>query len=153
MFKKILYFGILFCLILTGCSKETVELPEPDELYSTVVDAAGLSEMIEFTPEELRDIIGINPEDYTDYAAYQSSWGMSPDEIIIVRAVDESKAKDIEEALKSRLEHKRKSSEVYLTENLPIIDDAVIQRDGVTVTMLIAENIEAAKSAYEKLKK
>lgn len=153
MYKKILCLGILFILILTGCSKKTAELPEPDVIYSAVVDAAGLSEMIEFTPEELRDIIGIEPDDYTDYAAYQSSWGMSPDEIIIVRAVDESKAKDIEETLKSRVEHKRKSSEVYLTENLPIIDDAVVQRDGTTVTMLIAENIEAVQSAYEKLKK
>lgn len=152
MLKKILCIGVLICLILSGCSKKTADLPEPGDLYSAVASAAGLSEMIELTPEELQNIIGINPEDYVDYAAYQASWGMSPDEIIIVRAVDESKAKDIEELLKSRVEYKRKSSEVYLTENLPIISEAVVQRDGVTVAMLITENIEAAKSEYNKLK-
>ncbi|WFA08028.1 DUF4358 domain-containing protein [Tissierella sp. Yu-01] len=143
----------MLCLIVSGCSKETADLPEPDELYSAVADAAGLSEMIELTPEELQDIVGIDPEEYVDYAGYQASWGMSPDEIIIVRAADESKAKDIEEKLKSRVEHKRKSSEVYLTENLPIINAAVVQRDGVTVSMLITENIEDAQTVYNKLKK
>lgn len=153
MGRKILIIGVLLCLIVSGCSKESADLPAPGELYSAVADAAGLSEMLELTPEELQNLVGIDPEEYVDYAAYQASWGMSPDEIIIVRAVDESKAKDIEEKLKSRVEHKRKSSEVYLTENLPIIDAGVVRRDGVTVSMLITENIEAAQSAYNKLKK
>ncbi len=153
MFKKILCLGVLFCLLASGCSKEAVDLPEPDDLYSAVAEAAGLSEMIELTPEELENMVGIDPETYLDYAAYQAGWGMSPDEIIIVRAVDESKAKDIEETLKSWVEYRRESAEVYLTENLPIIDAAVVQRDGVTAAMFITENIEAAQNAYNELKK
>lgn len=153
MFRKILCFVVLFCLMVTGCSKQTFDLPEPDVLYSAVADAAELSEMIELTPEELQNLVGIDPQDYVSCAAYQAGWGMSPDEIIIVRASDELKADDIEERLKERVEHKRKSYEVYLTENLPIVDSAVVLRDGVTVSLLITENIEAAQSAYyDKIK-
>ena len=152
MFKKILCFSVLLCLIISGCSRKAIDLPEPDILYSAVEDAAELSEMIEFTPEELENIIGIDPLDYVSYAAYQASLGMSPDEIIIVRAMDESKANIIEEKLKARVEYKRESFETYLIENQPIVNAAVVRRDGVTVAMLITENIEAAENAYEKFR-
>lgn len=68
-------------------------------------------------------------------------------------AVDSSKAHDIEAKLKERVEHKRKSAESYLTENLPIIDAAIVRCDGNTVSMLITENIDAANSVYEKFYK
>lgn len=151
MLKKILSLSLTLCLIVSACSKEVVELPEPDILYSAVEKAADLSEMIEFTPEELENLIGINPSDYVSFIAYQAGWGMSPDEIIIVRAVDESKADNIEKKLNDRVESKRKSFEVYLTENLPTVDEAVVRRDGLTISMLITQNIEAAEEAYNKL--
>lgn len=153
MLKKMLLFSLLICFLISGCSKQAIDLPEPDVLYSAVAEASDLSEMIEFTPEELLNIIGIDPVDYLSYAAYQASWGMSPDEIIIVRAVDETAANNIEEKLNSRVESKRKSFEVYLTENLPIVNKAVVRRDGITVAMLITENIKAAEDAYDKLSK
>lgn len=115
--------------------------------------AAMLSEMIELTSEELQNLVGIDSEDYVEFAAYQASWGTSADEIIIIQAVDSSKAYDIEAKLKERVEHKRKSGESYLTENLPIIDAAIVRRDGNTVSMLITENIDAANSVYEKFYK
>jgi hypothetical protein len=150
MFRRILYFSVLCFLILSGCTKTTVELPAPDILYSDVAEAAMLSEMIELTSEELQNLVGIDSEDYVEFAAYQASWGTSADEIIIIQAVDSSKAYDIEAKLKERVEHKRKSGESYLTENLPIIDAAIVRRDGNTVSMLITENIDAANSVYEK---
>lgn len=150
MFRKILYFGLLSFLILSGCTKKTVELPAPDILYSDVAEAAMLSEMIELTPEELQNIVGVDPEDCIEFAAYQAGWGTSADEIIIIQAVNSSKAYDIEVKLKERVEHKRKSAETYLTENLPIIDAAIVRRDTDTVSMLITENIDAVDSVYKK---
>jgi hypothetical protein len=153
MFRRILYFSVLCFLILSGCTKTTVELPAPDILYSDVAEAVMLSEMIELTSEELQNLVGIDPEDYVEFAAYQAGWGTSADEIIIIQAVDSSKAHDIEAKLKERVEHKRKSAESYLTENLPIIDAAIVRCDGNTVSMLITENIDAANSVYEKFYK
>lgn len=152
MFKKIICLGLLICLISSGCSKKASELPEPDVIYSAIMAAAELHEMIELTSEELQNVIGIDPTDYTSFAAYQAGWGMSPDEIIIVRALDESRADEIEEKLNARVEYKKKSFEVYLVENQPIVNSAVVRRDGVTVAMLITENIEAAIIAYDKLR-
>lgn len=62
MFRRILYFSVLCFLILSGCTKTTVELPAPDILYSDVAEAAMLSEMIELTSEELQNLVGIDPK-------------------------------------------------------------------------------------------
>ncbi|MDR1069392.1 MAG: hypothetical protein LBL37_01200 [Gracilibacteraceae bacterium] len=44
--------------------------------------------------------------------------------------------------------YKQKSAEEYLTENLPAISKGVVRRDGLTVALLVAEEIEAAQTAY-----
>jgi hypothetical protein len=155
MFKKIVLAMVcitLIAAIAAGCAKKAAELPEPSVLYSAVQSAAGLSDMIELSPAELLDLTGIADNQYSLCAAYRTGLGMLPDEVIIIRAVDADDALDVESKLKDRVEYKRKSAMVYLTENLPTIEAGVVRRDGLTVTLIVAEGIEAAIEAYENAK-
>ncbi len=140
-------FGIAMCLFITGCAKNT-DTPPPETLYDAVAGAAGLTEMVRYTPEELAGLTGIEPDEYSAIAAYVTSQGMGADEIIIVLATDNESAGRIEELLSNRLEYLRDSAVNYQPERLPIFDSAQIRRDGLTVAMLITENIDAAVDAY-----
>jgi hypothetical protein len=155
MFKKLItaagFFAVLAVLI-AGCSKQENELPAPSVLYSAVESAAELSDMIEFSSDELLDLTGISVGQYTEAVAYQTGLGMLPNEVIIVRAIDGENAADIETKLKKRLDYKKKSSEVYLTENLPIIEKGVVRRDGLTVALIVAVDVDSAIKAYENAK-
>jgi hypothetical protein len=155
MFRKIALAAVfvsIFAAMTAGCSRKAAELPEPGVLYSAVETAAGLSEMIELSSDELLDLTGIADDQYSVVAAYQTGLGMLPDEVIIVRAADADNAADIEAKLKNRLAYKKKSAEVYLTENLPIIEAGVVRRDGLTVALIVAEDIDSAIKTYENAK-
>jgi hypothetical protein len=149
MFRKSVIVAVLITVMMVGCSKTALELPEPSVLYSAVESAAALSEMIELSSDELLDLTGIADDQYSAVAAYQTGLGMLPDEIVVLRAVDATNAADIETKLKDRLAYKKKSAEAYLTENLPTINAGVVRRDGLTVALIVTEDIASALKAYE----
>ena len=104
--------------------------------------------MLALSEEELLYMIGVEPEQYTAYAAYTASSGTSPEEILIFRASDEASKEQILETLQNRLHYKQDSAAQYLTENQGILRDGVVRADGLTVSLIVTEDIAAALSVY-----
>ena len=86
----------LFC----SCSTYASELPEPEELFSEIADSVTLPEMTDVAGEYLEPVLGLSPEDCDGAVYYLLSEGIAPDEIVIIRAKDDSSAKDIQKKLK-----------------------------------------------------
>ena len=154
---KIRFFSaILFLMLLFsscgGAADASVKIEEPMTpmmLYEQIAQTSGLPAMITLTAEELYDVIGIDPAWYSESAAYFASDGTAPDEILIFLAVDESAADALEGVLYTRLQYKQDSAEQYLTENQPMLENGVVRRDGLMVSLLVCADMDTAEKVYQ----
>ena len=148
MKKLLLLLMMLVCL--ASCAKDggAAEIADPAALYSAVAGTASLPEMLALTEEELLYLMGIEPQWYTAAAAYAAADSTSPVEILILRAADDASVGQLKEALESRLKLKLESARLYLTENQSLLRTGVVRVDGLTVSLLVAEDMEAVLSVY-----
>lgn len=145
--------SILFLLIalLSGCGAETGELPPPDELFAAIQADVDLPEMVDTAETELEDLTGIGPDSYDGAVCYRLYDGLAPDEIIIVRGKDNEAAEKVQELLERRLEYKQESGRLYLTEYQPMLQAGVVRRDGLTVSLIVSEQVEEILKVYDDL--
>ncbi|MDR1589147.1 MAG: DUF4358 domain-containing protein [Oscillospiraceae bacterium] len=136
--KKIIIAAALM-ILLTSCAAKDASLPDPADLYAAIESAVELPEMIDVTGEYLEPTIGVEAIEYDSAVYYIPPVGVTPDEIVIVKAKDTAAAKIIQEKFETRLAYKAKSAENYLTEYLPIINDGVIRRDGLIVSLIVTD--------------
>lgn len=133
MKRLLLIFMLVF---IVSCGE--IESPDPHKLYDEISQNVSLGEMYDMTDEMLEDTIGITSDLY-DSAVYMTpGTGISPEELIIVKAADTNSAERVEELLQNRLAYIKKCAENYLIEEMPIIEKAVIRRDGLTVSLIVS---------------
>jgi len=137
-------------LLLSACTAKhpAADLSDPAALYSAMTEVTELGDMFALTDEDLLYMIGVDPQWYTSCAAYMASEGTSPEEILIFRAADAASAERILETLENRLQYKRACAAQYLVENQSLLRDGVVRADGLTVSLIVTEDIEAVHSVY-----
>lgn len=143
-----LLIALLGCTALLAAAEVTdgaVELPEeilPDTLLaSAYLIAEDRDELIIMTEEDLYDLIGIAPEDCTDFAYLAHIDSLTGRELIIVNAVDEEAALRIVELLQGYLEIRRHETRNYLPETYRVLCEAEIaQKDMLVVLSIAAPN-------------
>ena len=143
-----LLLGLLLCLQV-GCAEKRPPFPAPAALYAEVEAAAALPEMISVDGDYLLAVTGIDPEAEESFV-YALPTDLGPEEVLLVLAVDEGAAEEIQKKLETRLEDRRTDAERYMTEYLPILQKAEVRRDGLLVSLLIAEDMEAVRAVYDK---
>ena len=147
--RRVLLTVAMAAALLAGCSAKKEKFPEPQELFEAIQQEVELPEMVDLAEELLLDSTGIS-EDSCDSAVYLLlEEGTGPDEIVIIRAVNEEAAVDIQEKLEKRLEDKEKAAQVYLTEYMPIIQQGTVRKDGLTISLIVAEKTEEILQVYE----
>lgn len=144
---------MLLCILAVGlsaCSAQDVELPQPDALFETLQASVDLPQMVDVAADMLEANTGIAPSDYSHAVYYVLAEGMAPDEIIIIHANDKTGAADIEEKLKSWLSYREESARVYLTEYMPLIQNGVVRRDGMTVSLIVSPKADEIIQFYDE---
>lgn len=148
--KKFVWRATMLVLVLlAACSINNVNLPDPEGLFLEIIDSVELPEMIDVSEEFLEPVMGINSCDYEAAVYYILSESTGPDEIAIIKAKDDKSATDIQEKLENRLEYKEKSAQIYLTENMPIIQDGIVRRDDLTVSLIVSEKASEILEIYD----
>lgn len=149
--KKCLPALFLLAVLLPGCSVEPRELPPPAELFAAIQTDVRLPEMIDCAETDLDALTGIGPDSYDSAVCCRLCEGTAPDEIIIVRGRDEDAAGTIQACLEKRLEYKRDSGRLYLTEYQPMLQAGVVRRDGLTVSLIVSGQAEDIVCVYDGL--
>ena len=134
---------------LSACAAKPAELPEPERLFETIRQAARLPEMADVTADMLEANTGIAAGEYVSAVYYIPMESIVPEEIILIRAVDGAAARDIEEKLESYLAYRVESARVYLTEYMPVLQAGVVRRDGLTVSLIVSEQVSGIVSVYD----
>ena len=160
-------------LLLTACgnsSKDTDAAPAAAETPETVVtdapeesaepetaEAATLAERVKaaaevaealapFSAEELTDMSGIDPADYTDFVFLQGN-GMDGREILALRAKDGEAAERLAGQMQAYLERRREEMESYAPEAYKLYSAAKVERKGLLLVMISGGNAGAETEA------
>ena len=143
-------FAAIFIIVgLSACSPRQAELPEPDQLFEAIRQAVQLPEMVDVAADMLEANTGIASGKYVGAAYYIPMDSIAPEEIILIRAVDDAAAFDIQEKLESYLDYRIESARVYLTEHMPVLQAGVVRRDGLTVSLIVSEQVSEIASVYD----
>lgn len=150
--KKIKVFVVALVMLLTACGaeKSVLSSPEPAALFSQIEQTGSVSGMVDVAATFLEDELGITAEEYESAVYYLVEAGLAPDEIVIVKAKDEAAAVQIREKLEDRLAYKEESAQLYLTEFMPVIQNGVVRQDGLTVSLLVSEQVEQIEEVYRQ---
>ncbi len=156
--KKILSFAIIALAIFTfvGCGEKVPPIPDvavKDIMASIEVEmenVKGLQEL-DLKSEELSDFdkaaienLGINPEDIEEGIIKYPMINLCVDEVMVLKAVDETKIEALKEAIKSHADKQFKNYENYLPAQAELIKNH---------TLIIKENyiLYAVSSEAEKI--
>lgn len=134
---------------LSACSAGPAELPEPGQLFETIRQTVQLPEMVDVAADMLESNTGIAVGEYDSAVYFIPMDSILPEEIILIRAVDNGAARDIQEKLESYLDYRVESARVYLTEYMPVLQAGVVKRDGLTVSLIVSEQVSEIVSVYE----
>lgn len=139
----LLLLAAVLLLSLTACGGET-KVPSTagkplKELVSGVISAEGL---VSLPRTDLEDIIGIDPEDFTE-AVYMQDEGMGGREVLVLRASDKDAAARIASLLENYLENRRKETRNYAPEAYKLLEAAKVETKNLTVALISDE--QAAK--------
>ena len=141
MTKKILTILMALLFVMTAALAEEALL---DKAIRVAEDGENLIRMSE---DDLFDIIGIEPDEYTDFAYLAGHDSLSGREVIVLRATDATTARDMAEKLEEYRQYR-----LHMTRNYPDQADAyrllskaeVLQEDLMVVLSIAAPDPQEA---------
>ena len=141
MTKKILTILMALLFVMTAALAEEALL---DRAIRVAEDGENLIRMSE---DDLFDIIGIEPDEYTDFAYLAGHDSLSGREVILLRATDATAARDMAEKLEEYRQYR-----LHMTRNYPDQADAyrllskaeVLQEDLMVVLSIAAPDPQEA---------
>ena len=137
MTKKLLIILTALCFVLTAACAERASEALVDKAIRIAEDGENLIQMNE---DDLYDIVGIEPEEYTDFAYLTDHDSLSGREIILLRATDETAAEAVAEKLEEYRQYR-----LHMTRNYPdqaeayrTLNLAEVLREDLLVVLSVA---------------
>ena len=141
---------LLIAVTLAGCQSGTetapkaAALPIKEAIESALTDKENL---VAYTADDLTDLMGILPEDYTEALFLMGSDSLSGREIIAVRAKDSASLKKITEALNNYLAQRQQETRNYLPDAYKLQTQAKVETKNLTAVLIVgAHSAEETKA-------
>ncbi|MBR3332936.1 MAG: DUF4358 domain-containing protein [Clostridia bacterium] len=135
MFRKILILLTVLCLAAAACAEEA-----PETLMEKAVRLAEDGEdLIRQSEDDVYDGLGIEPEDYTDWAYLSGRESLLGRELLVFRAVDEEAAERIAELLEGYRQYHMEMTRNYpdQAEKYRALSEAEVKRKGLMVVLSV----------------
>lgn len=143
---------VLVALTLSGCQQDAgnagnaakTALPLREAVEKALIDKDGL---VTYTADDLTDLMGILPEDYTEALFLMGGDSLSGREIIAARAKDSASLKKIAEALNNYLAQRQQETRNYLPEAYKLQSQAKVETRNLTAVLIVgAHSAEETKA-------
>ena len=146
--SAILLIGLLLlAMIFTGCQEKTAEktaLSLREAVEKALTDKENL---VAYTADDLTDLMGILPEDYTEALFLVGSDSLSGREIIAVRAKDNATLKKITDALNNYLSQRMDETRNYLPDAYKLQSLAKVESKNLSAVLIVgAHSAEETKA-------
>ncbi len=173
------FFAILMCITmvmsLVACSQSTEEettaapvdttaatadtsveaqapatATELGALKDKMIAEFGIKDPIDLDNSKLLDQYGITEDTIASQSSFIVMTGVFPAEIIMVEAVDEAAAKDIEAKLQARLDSLKQQSQSYDAESFAIASACEVETEDNYVALFFSEHNEGMVELFEE---
>lgn len=135
-------------VMLASCGSSTATAVNVKEVYQKITENVAMpEETVELAVADLEDYYGVTSEKVAEFAAVQDACGYK-DEIVIIKAVDEASAKDIEAMLNEHIEYQKDSMRNYDPAQYDILGASKVIANGVYVAMFISAEQNAMADIY-----
>ena len=141
---------LLIAVTLAGCQSTTenapkaAALPLREAIESALTDKENL---VAYTADDLADLMGILPEDYTEALFLMGSDSLSGREIVAARAKDSESLKKITDALTNYLAQRQQETRNYLPDAYKLQTQAKVETKNLTAVLIVgAHSAEETKA-------
>ena len=142
----LLIFGLAAC---SGGNESAFEM-DVQEVYEQLIALPDMPAMIELPEDKALDFLGLDYSKCVQALAAICAVNIQADEIWLVEAKDGSTAAEIEELARSRVEQRMEEFKGYSPEQYKVLEGAAILREGNYVVLLVSQDTEALKAAFDK---
>ncbi len=101
--------------------------------------------MTQYDDKRIEKMIGVKPDLYTKAVCFVDASGASANEIDCFEAKDENSAKEIESALKTRIENQKTAFKDYVPAEMTKLNDPVLKVEGNYVFLSLSDDSSKAK--------
>lgn len=134
MAKRFLSLLILMCLAIASCSADSSSDPLLAKALRISKDS---TELITMSEDDIIDIIGIEPEYYTDYAYLTGKDTSVGRELIILRATDENAAKLVVSQLENYREQRMRCTRNYYALAYRALCESEVLQDSLLIVLSV----------------
>jgi len=154
MFKKIIILAVIAFSVINfaGCSGGKALELDPQEAIATITNEITFNDTLMAVNEITVASFYPGLAEVADSFSIQiSATAITTEEIAVVKVKEGSTAADVRARLEFRVSEQKFRYEAYLPEQLPKLENAVIEAKGDYVIMIICEDDTKAKSVISKL--
>ena len=141
---------LLIAVTLAGCQSSTENAPEAAALPIKEAIESALTDkenLVAYTADDLADLMGILPEDYTEALFLMGSDSLSGREIVAARAKDSESLKKITDALTNYLAQRQQETRNYLPDAYKLQTQAKVETKNLTAVLIVgAHSAEETKA-------
>lgn len=138
------------CLLFTACgSPASSEAPDAESLAARLMADVSFDEELNALDSSAAErVYRLDPELIAANAVYIGT-GASVDEVCVIEASSSEAAKEIETALQARIEQRKADYADYKPEEVPKLDDAILERNGSLVVLCVTSDTDTARSILD----
>ena len=146
--KKTLILLLAVVMVLCcACGKSDAK-PLTD-VYSDIKAQVGFENVTELNDISLMErYYGITADMAAEFAGCVNSSGVEQEEIVLVKAVDDSSAATVKEKLENRYKAKLDQNKSYNPEQAAMIEKCSVQQNGLYVSMIVSDKAEQITAIY-----
>lgn len=134
MTKKLIALLLLILLAAVPAYAEETDETLLDKVIRISEDG---EELLTLDEEELMDVVGIDPESYTDFAYLAGRDTSQGRELIVLLATDSETAEQVVKSLENYLGLRLRSTQNYYPEAYRALNDAEVMRQDLLVVLSI----------------
>lgn len=121
------------------------------DVWSAVKNEVIFSDFNEFTEvKKLKRYYGITEDMVDEFAGGINGSGVNQEEVVLIKAKDDSTASQIKEKLDARFQSKLNQSKNYNAEQAKMIEGCKVDQNGLYVTMIVSDNVDKITKIFKE---
>lgn len=144
----VLFLSVYLILLYTSDSAKNVPM---DEISAEMVADTSISVLKKRGRTDLRRYYQVDEASVDGYLFYKAESPMSVDEIFIVKALNKTQAATLLESTQSHLDAQKKIFEGYGTDQMALLNSAVVEKKGNYVYYICGSNASELRSSFLSL--
>ncbi len=144
---------LTLCLALSACGGGGEEGYDPEATAQALLDSGAFTQALDTLDKETACAAlygGLDPEVVEECVVY-ASLSAGAEEIAVLRLDSETAAQTALDALENRIEEQRAALKDYQPEEVGKLDNAIVERKGNTVLLVVAADHDLAQAALAEL--